>query len=150
MPKFAFKLASVLRHRNAIEQERLREYAAALAVFKGFEDQLKALNASMQATSDDVRQNHLTGQLDVAFIAAHRRYLMGMQRKAIELVAAMASAQKDVDATRLALAQAAKQRKILEKLRETQEQRWREELSRKEMIAADEVAMQLTNDPPRS
>jgi flagellar export protein FliJ len=51
-----------------------------------------------------------------------------------------------VDSARVSLAEAAKQRKILEKLRETQEQRWREELSRKETIAADEVAMQLTHD----
>jgi flagellar export protein FliJ len=69
-----------------------------------------------------------------------------MQRKAMELVAAMSKAQQLVDAARTNLAEAAKQRKILEKLRETQEQRWREELSRKETIAADEIAMQLTND----
>jgi flagellar export protein FliJ len=61
----------------------------------------------------------------------------------------MNKAQQEVDRTRHALAEAAKARKVLEKLRETQKQRWQEELSRKEMIAADEVAMQLTNDVRR-
>ena len=146
MAKFTFKLQAVLRHRTAIEQEKQRLYAHALAAFKELEDQLKSLNQSMQTSNDDIRQNRLVGRLDIGFITAHRRFLMGMQRKAMDLVAAMARARQLVDAARINLAEAAKQRKILEKLRETQEQRWREELSRKETIAADEVAMQLTHD----
>jgi len=149
MPKFAFKLQSVLRHRTAIEQEKQRLYAHALAAFKDLEDQLKSLNQSMQISNDDIRQNRLVGRLDIGFITAHRRFLLGMQRKAMELVAAMNKAQQEVDRTRLALAEAAKARKVLEKLRETQKSRWQEEVSRKEMIAADEVAMQLTNDARR-
>ena len=150
MPDFHFKLQSVLRHRTTIEQEKQRLYAQALAAFKDLEDQLKSLNQTMQTSNDDVRQNRLVGRLDIGFITAHRRFLMGMQRKAIDLATAMAKAQQLVDAARTNLAEAAKQRKILEKLRETQEQRWREELSRKETIAADEVAMQLTNDLRRT
>jgi flagellar FliJ protein len=145
MAKFVFKLGAVLRHRKAIEQEKLRLYAAALADFKELEDQLKELNSTMTQTNDDIRQNHLTGKLDISFITAHRRFLLGMQRKAMNLAAGMATSQKQVDAARAVLAEAAKQRKVLEKLREKQEQRWKEEVSRKEMIAADEVAMQLSN-----
>jgi flagellar FliJ protein len=145
MAKFIFKLDAVLRHRKAIEQEKLRLYAAALADFKALEDQLKELNLTMTQTNDDIRQNHLTGKLDISFITAHRRFLLGIQRKAMNLAAAMANSQKQVDAARAVLAEAAKQRKVLEKLREKQEQRWKDEVSRKEMIAADEVAMQLSN-----
>jgi flagellar FliJ protein len=149
MAQFRFKLEAVLRHRTLIEREKQRLYALALAAFKELEDQLKALNQTMQTSNDDIRQNRLVGRLDIGFITAHRRFLLGMQRKAIELVAAMNKAQQEVDRTRQALAEAAKARKVLEKLRETQKQRWQEELSRKEMIAADEVAMQLTNDVRR-
>src|SRR6266566_1792625 len=137
MARFVFKLQGVLRHRAAIEQERLRDFALVQAKLKGLEDQLKMLNQSMQETNDDARRNRLTGRLDLGFITAHRRYLMGMQRKAVELVAAVASVQKELETARQALAEAAKQRKVLE-------QRWREELSRKELIAADEVATQLS------
>jgi len=145
MARFVFKLDAVLRHRKAIEQEKLRLYAAALAAFKELEDQLKELNLTMRQTNDDILQNHLLGKLDIGFITAHRRFLLGMQRKAASLAASMATAQKQVDAARAVLAEAAKQRKVMEKLREKQEQRWKEEVSRKEMIAADEVAMQLSN-----
>jgi flagellar FliJ protein len=150
MARFVFKLQGVLRHRAAIERERLREFALVQAKLKGLEDQLKMLNQSMQETNDDVRRNRLTGRLDLGFITAHRRFLMGMQRRAVELVAAVAGVQKELEAARLALAEAAKQRKVLEKLRERQEQRWREEVSRKELIAADEVATQLSHGQGRT
>jgi flagellar export protein FliJ len=97
----------------------------------------------MQATNDDVRQNHLVGRLDVSFITAHRRFLLGMRQKASALAAALAKAQKETEAARVVMAEAAKRRMVLEKLRETQEGRWREEMGRKEMMALDEVAMQI-------
>jgi flagellar FliJ protein len=150
MAQFRFKLEAVLKHRTAIEREKQRLYALALAAFKELEDQLKALNQTMNTANDDIRQNRLVGTLDIGFITAHRRFLLGMQRKAMELVAAMNKAQQEVDRTRQAMAEAAKGRKVLEKLRETQKQRWQEEVSRKEMIAADEVAMQLSNDARRA
>ena len=150
MAQFRFKLEAVLKHRTAIEREKQRLYALALAAFKELEDQLKALNQTMNTANDDIRQNRLVGTLDIGFITAHRRFLLGMQRKAMELVAAMNKAQQEVDRTRQAMAEAAKGRKVLEKLRETQKQRWQEEVSRKEMIAADEVAMQLSNDVRRA
>jgi flagellar FliJ protein len=143
MPKFVFRLQAVLRHRKAIEQEKQRDLAVAVARFAELEGQLKALESSMRETNDDVRRNRLTGRLDVAFITAHRRFLLGMQRKALDLATRMAAAQKDVDAARAALAEAAKQRMVLDKLRDKQHTRWREDLERKELADLDEVGMQL-------
>ena len=143
MAQFKFKLAAVLRHREAIEKEKQRDYALALARQKELEDQLKALDQQMQATNDDVRQNHLVGRLDVSFITAHRRFLLGMRRKAMDLAAALAKAQRETEAARVVMAEAAKQRMVLEKLREKQQERWRDEAARKEMMALDEVAMQI-------
>ena len=143
MAQFKFKLAAVLRHRESVEKERQRDYAVALARQKEIEDQLKAMDQAMQATNDDVRQNHLVGRLDVSFITAHRRFLLGMRQKAMTLAAALAKAQQETEAARVVMAEAAKHRMVLEKLRETQERRWREEMGRKEMMALDEVAMQI-------
>jgi len=143
MAQFKFKLAAVLRHREAIEKEKQRDYALTLARQKELEDQLKALDQQMQATNDDVRQNHLVGRLDVSFITAHRRFLLGMRRKAMDLAAALAKAQQETEAARVVMAEAAKKRMVLEKLREKQQERWRDETARKEMMALDEVAMQI-------
>jgi flagellar FliJ protein len=143
MAQFKFKLDAVLRHRHAVEKEKQRDYALALARQKALEDELKALNDTMQSTNDDVRQNHLVGRLDVSFITAHRRFLLGMRRRAMDLVNAIGKAQREAEAARVVMAEAAKQRMVLEKLRERQEQRWKDEAARKEMMALDEVAMQI-------
>jgi flagellar FliJ protein len=144
VPKFVFRLQAVLRHRKAVEQEKLRDLAMAAARLKEAQEELAALDESMRATNEDVRRNRLTGRLDVGFIVAHRRYLLGMQRKALEVAAKIAAAQKIVDAARAGLAEAAKQRMVLEKLREKQEARWREEIERKELAQLDEVGMQVS------
>ena len=144
MPRFVFRLQAVLRHRKVIEQEKLRDLAMAAARLKEAQDELAGLDESMRATNEDVRRNRLTGRLDVGFIVAHRRYLLGMQRKAIELAGKIAAAQKVVDQARAALAEAAKQRMVLEKLREKQEAGWREEIERKELAQLDQVGMQMS------
>ena len=149
MAKFVFKLAGVLRHRKMLEQQKLRNYAQVSARLRGLEDELKSLNEQMTATNDDIRQNHLTGPLDISFITAHRRFLLGMQSKGLQIVQEMAKVGREVETARLALVEATKEVKVLEKLREKQEQRWREEVSRKELAEMDEVGMQLANDSLR-
>lgn len=149
MAKFVFKLAGVLRHRKMLEQQKLRDHAQVSARLRGLEDQLKSLNEQMTATNDDIRRNHLTGPLDISFITAHRRFLLGMQSKGLQIVQEMAKVQREVEAARLALVEATREVKVLEKLREKQEQRFREEVSRKELAALDEVGMQLANQSLR-
>ena len=148
MAQFKFKLSAVLRHRETIEHERQRDYALALAKVKDLQDQLSALNQILKDTNADVRDNRLTGRLDISFITAHRRYLLGVQRTAMNLVTQIASAQREAETARAALAEAAKQKKVLEKLREKQEQRWKDESARKEAIALDEVSTQMFTPTP--
>ena len=143
MAQFKFKLQPILRHRETLERERQRDYALALAKVKDLQDQLTNLNQILTDTNADVRDNRLTGKIDVNFITAHRRYLLGVQRKAMDLVTQIANAQSQAETARANLAEAAKQKKVLEKLREKQEQRWKDETARKEAIALDEVATQM-------
>jgi len=147
VPQFRFKLSPVLRQRQITERQKQRDYALTLAALKDLQDQLTTLNQTVTETNTDLRTNRLTGPIDVHFLAAHRRYLLGVQRKAQDLATQIHTAQKTAETARAALAEAAKQTKVLEKLREKQQQRWKEDADRKEMIALDEVAMQLTNDP---
>ncbi len=143
MAQFRFKLQAVLKHRKSVENQRLRDFSAAQARCQAVQDQIQELNRMLLETNDDVRRNRLVGRLDVTFISAHRRFLMGMQRKGTELVQVLTERKKEADVARLALAEAARQFKVLEKLREKQEQRWKEDLSRKELAQLDEVGMQL-------
>jgi len=143
MAKFVFTLESVLRHRAHAERERMREVAVAQAEMTRLQLELKALNDSMRASAADMKANHLSGPIDVTFLAAHRRYTVAMQRKGLSLVQEMARQQRKVDDAQRLLAEAAKERKVIEKLREKQFERWREELGRKEQAEADEVGAQF-------
>ena len=144
MAKFVFKLAGVLKQRLHVERQRQRDLAERHAHLTSLQQQLKQLNDRVQTTNDDVRNNHLTGSLDMSFLAAHRRFLAAMQRGAVEIVQRMAVAQRQVDEALAALAEAAKQRKAIEKLREKQFECWRAEQDRKEVAELDEVSMQIS------
>lgn len=144
MARFRFQLEGVLRQRKTVEQQRHRELAEVQVVYTQAEAELRALDASVQANNDDVKQNHLTGRLNLSFIAAHRRYMGAMQRKAVEIAQRMAGIMIKVDEARKALAEAARQRKIFEKLREKQFEEWRTDQARRELAALDEVNMQLS------
>jgi flagellar export protein FliJ len=110
------------------------------------DSELRALDSSVRASVDDVRKNRLLGPLDLPFLAAHRRYGLAMQRKAMGIAEKMAAIQIQVDRAKRNLSEASKQRKILEKLRERLLARWREAAERRDVAEMDEIAMRLGHD----
>ena len=148
MPRFAFNLDPVLRHRTHVEQERMRDLAVAQAEMARLHAELKALNESLQSSASEMKANHLTGSLDVNYLAAHRRYTVATQRRGLILVQEMARQQRKVDEAQRLLGEAAKERKILEKLKERKRERWAAELTRKDSAELDEVGMQLSYRHP--
>lgn len=147
MSKFVFQLEGVLRHRMSLEEQRQRELGVAQIGLATMQAELHSMDEAARGVSSDVRDNRLTGTLDMAFLAAHRRYVLAVQRKALALAQRMAVQQQVVDAARRQLAEAAKQRKIVEKLRERQRERWRAEQSCKGSAELGEVNMQLAIEP---
>src|SRR5688500_16824219 len=104
MPKFVFQLDAVLRHRKMLEEQRMRELGHAQAEMAKLEAELRSMDETTKGVSQDLRDNRLTGTLDMAFLAAHRRYVLAMQRKAFALAQRMAAQQQVVDAARAKLA----------------------------------------------
>jgi flagellar FliJ protein len=143
MPKFHFQLEGVLKQREGLERERQRLLAVALGKMQKLEEQLRELDRSVQAAHADARQHHLVGKLDMSFLAAHRRFIASSQRQAMSLAQKMAAIKAEIDQARALLAEAAKQRKVIEKLRERQYDRWKADLIKKETAEMDEIGMQL-------
>src|SRR3954469_24885859 len=143
MATFTFQLDPVLQQRKLIEDQRQRELAAVQAEYAELERQLRGMDQEVRSSEADLRSNRLTGRLDLAFLAAHRRFTLAMQRRAVALAQQMAAVRKRVDDARAALAEAAKQRKILEKLRERRQAQWSEETTRKELAALDEISARI-------
>ena len=143
MARFVFKLEGVLRHRERIEHDRQRDLAIVQAEMVLLQNELRAFNAEVQRNIGAAR-SQLIGKLDMAYLAAHRRYMLGMQRKVHDLAQRMAAQQQRVDEARRNLTEATKQKKILEKLRERQRERWATEQNRREAGALDELTTQLS------
>lgn len=143
MPRFVFKLKGVLRQRVQIEEQRQRDLAQAREQAAQVEQELRTLSQSMRTTLEEVRAGRLTGKLDLHFLAAHRRYTASMQQKAQLLAQRLAAMQPLIEARRLALVEAAKRRKAIEKLRERRKEQWLGEQSRLETADLDEVSGQM-------
>jgi flagellar export protein FliJ len=144
MAKFVFQLEGVLHHRENVERQRQRELALALAERAMVEDQIRRLDDKAKTAMADLRANHLIGKIDLLFLQSHRRFMMAVQRQGAMLVARLRGHQKLVDAAQAALSEAMKQKKLLTKLRERQQSRWAEGISRKEIADLDEVATQMS------
>lgn len=144
MPKFIFQLEGVLRHRRYVERQRQRDLAAVQAVVAELEIQLRRLDDSVRSVTEDMKKNHLVGRLDLNLLGAHRRYSIAMQRRAVALAQKIAAAQLQAQEAQKRLAEAAKQRKIFEKLREKRREQWIADANRRELMELDETAMRLS------
>lgn len=144
MAQFVFHLEAVLRHRKNTERDRQRALAEVQALMTPLQNRLDELDTTVRQSVADIRQHRLTGVLDMAFLAAHRRFLNASQKQAIEIAQQMAKLQLKIDAARRDLAAAARDRKIIEKLKEKQYERWKQRQNAAELSMLDEVAMQMS------
>jgi flagellar export protein FliJ len=143
MAQFKFELEGVLKQRKTIEQTAQRDVALAQRALVDLQTQLTKLDESVKAVSEDVRKNHLVGTIDVSFITAHRRFLLSMERAALDLARQIAEAQTRVGKAQHVLLEAAKGRKGIEKLRERQLERWQLDQAKKENENLDEAGTQI-------
>jgi flagellar protein FliJ len=143
MARFVFHLEGLLRHRKNQERQRQRELAGIAAQLAVLQLEMGSLNGTLSETLDDLRTNRLTGKLDVQFLIAHRRYILSVQRKSASLAQKMTAVQKQVDMARANLTEAARQRKMIEKLREKQHQEWQTQQNHHEFLEADDIGTRL-------
>jgi flagellar FliJ protein len=143
MAQFNFHLEGLLRHRKNQERQRQRELAGIAAQLAVLQSEMGSLNGTLSATLDDLRNNRLVGKLDIPFLTAHRRYILSVQRKSALLAQKMTAIQQQVDAARANLTEAAKQRKMMEKLREKQLLEWQTRQNHHEFLEADDIGTRL-------
>ncbi|HEX4796163.1 MAG TPA: flagellar export protein FliJ [Humisphaera sp.] len=141
MAQFKFQLAAVLRHRKHVEQERQRALAELESEMAAQQRVLDEMNRSVVSSADDLRKNRLTGPLNLAYLTAHRRYMLGMQRQMMALAQKMSLLQRKIDDARTSLVEAARERKVMEKLRDRQHGAWQEDQNRRELAEMDDLTM---------
>lgn len=144
MARFVFNLDGVLRHRALVEREKQRVLADRQALVAKLTRELREMDQQVQAATAQLRDSKLVGRLDLSFIAAHRRYTLAMQRRAIEQARRIATAQHAAEQARAELVEAARERKVIEKLRERRYQQWKADVDRREAAQLDEVGTQMS------
>ncbi len=140
MPTFTFKLDGVLQLRKRAEQQAQRTVAERARAAQQLSDELTALNDNLVAATNELRGGRLVGSVDVAYLAAHRRFTTDVTRQGATLMQKLALAEREVCEARSLLAEAVKQRRVLETLREKHHARWKAEQQKRELNEADEDA----------
>jgi len=143
MARFTFALETVLRQRKNAEHIAQREAAIAQQALVDLQARLQKLDREAKAVGDQMRNNHLVGQIDLGVIASHRRYMVAMERTAIDLARGIAAAQVKADQARAVLTAAARDHKVIATLKERQWEEWLARENRREAEILDEAGMQI-------
>ena len=143
MARFVFGLQTVLEQRETEETLCKRDLFEAQLAQRRLMDDLAQIETQIITANDTMRSEHLVGTLRPTMIATHRRYLIAMKQQVFSLAEKIAAARTTVEARQRKLAEASKNKKVIELLRDKQKSRWTAEQDRKELAAADDVAMQI-------
>jgi flagellar export protein FliJ len=134
MAQFKFSLQTVLEQRQTQERLCQMELAQTQLHLKHVEEELAGTEREIASANDTMRDKHLVGKIDVTLIASHRRYLLAMRQRVIQIAERIVQARLAVEAI---------QRKAIETLKDKQKSRWATEQDRKELAIADDVGMQI-------
>jgi flagellar export protein FliJ len=139
MAHFVFKLEGVLEQRRTVERQRQRDVAEAQRDVMRLERELH--DATIAAAEGSIE---LRGPIDARLLLAQARFESAMRAKVQALKEQVEAARLALSNAQAALTEAAKQRKVLEKLRENQGAAWAQRQRRREAQASDEVAQRMT------
>ncbi len=139
MARFRFPLQPVLDARSRAEDERRRMVATLESERRRLEDRLRAGQQSISGARDDVRAA-LVGTVRPEALRAQANTSLACMRDAQRLVLELAGVHRRLEAARTALAEAAKQRRAIELVKERRFEAWRRDQDRREQSALDEIA----------
>jgi flagellar protein FliJ len=143
MARFRFKLDALLEHRQLIEKEKQRLVAVAQQEIQVVQRQIQDAQMRIALENRTLGARELTGRLDMAYIAAEKKYVGNLHLRIVFALQKIVGLEKNLAAARAELLEAAKARKVIEKLKEKQLARWRADLARKESALMDEIGTQV-------
>lgn len=141
---FKFSLQPVLDHRQAIEERCQREYSLQLTKWQSLEEQREQLVEELDSHAERIRQ----GQREGMSYARRQLFESWMTKRRVtlaELEETLEQQAQRVERARHYLIDAARQCKIMDKLREREHGEYRLEEARSEGRAFDEIAVRGFN-----
>ncbi len=142
-----FKLQSVLNYRQSLEDQAQQALAESL-------EQQHVLTAQIEAQHQELRhQDQLLKRqqeqgMTVAEMLLFENRIAYCRRRCDELQQQRLDLQERIEQQRQQLLQAARERQVMEKLKEKQQAAYRQELERKERAELDEISLRSRGEEP--
>ncbi len=137
--KFRFRAEAVLRLREQREQAAQRKLAEAQGQVGRIESAIADLRADLARQDQLVREGVLTGRVDVQYMSLYRRHAMTLHRALIGQAGLLREATAALRVARAELVSAARERKVLQTLRDRQHAEHLTALRHAEQFASDDM-----------
>ena len=141
MKRFKFRLATLLRLRQSVRDERRAALAQAYRAEEILRGQHQQLAKQLEETTRHCQEASSPGPVDVDRVLEGRRYELLLRSQEQELGRQQQSVEAEIENRRVALAEANREVRVLEKLRDRQLERHRQEENRQEIKELDDVAV---------
>jgi flagellar protein FliJ len=143
MAGFEFRLEALLTHRQQIEKEKQRRVAQIQQDIQAVMRQIQDAQTRIRAENRTLGVKELTGRLDMHYISNEKRFVGALTMRIALAMQKIAALEQTLGEARRELLTAARARKVIEKLKERQFARWRQEQERQEAAIMDEIGTQL-------
>lgn len=144
MPKFQFRLKTLLAMRRSTRQERRAQLAEGLAAERALELARSDVERELAEQGQSSTGPAGRGAMDLEPLNAADRYRKVLRARRAAMAQDAAALATELDARQQALADAEREVRVLDKLCERQQEQFGYEQSRREINAADELATRVT------
>jgi len=140
-----FKLQSVLNYRQLLENQAQQRLTASLQHKTDIEAELERQQQVLMQQDGELKQRQQEG-LTIAEIDLFETGIQHCRRIIDQLQQELAKLERQIIGERDELLAAARDRQVIEKLKDKQEAEYRKELSRKEREMLDEISLRSKGD----
>lgn len=141
MKEFRFTLQPVLMHRERVQERHQKIVASRIRELMTEESALRQLDAELTGSNDDMREHRLRGRLDMAYVAAHRRYVNAVQQRIVGQIGRIGEIRQRLEMERMALMKASQQTRVIERLRERKQEDYARQLRGVEEAENNEIGL---------
>lgn len=137
MARFEFSLQKVLDYRTQLEDEAKMAFARAMQAHRA---QTELLGSIRTRLAEHEKSLYSGGELTDNDMWLWRRYRHRLQEEQMEAEVRLQEYARELTRSRMKLVERSKDRKLLERLKDQQQERYRKEMNLKEQREADEMA----------
>lgn len=137
--RYKFRLETLLRLRQQREDEKKRVVASRLRKIRTLEQHKQVLETRIAQQTEVIRDLLVQERMDVDELKAGRHWMIRLRRGVLEADGALASNRAILAQERADLANARKETKVLERLKERQQEAFVAEIERQDRIEADDL-----------